>query len=90
MSPPLASCRTCGASVIWVQTERGHAMPVDAVPPLLGGNVELLEQAQGDPIAKVHGATVFRPGWYVSHFSSCPDRDKHRKPKQLRPDGKRR
>lgn len=85
-----ATCRTCGAPVVWTITEYGHRMPVDYVPPLLGGNIELVEQAQGDPIAKVHGAATARPGFYVSHFATCEQAEQHRKPKQLRPDGKRR
>jgi hypothetical protein len=80
-------CRTCDAPILWCRTEAGHAMPLDAVPPLLGGNVELVEQGQGDPIAKVYGSATSRIGFYVSHFSNCPQAAQHRR---LRPDGKRR
>lgn len=88
---PIASCRTCAAAIIWTVTESGKRMPVDAVPPLLGGNVELIDADKSDPpIAKVHGAATATPGFYVSHFATCAQADQHRKSKRLRPDGKRR
>lgn len=89
MTAKLSSCRTCAAPIIWTRTEQGRAMPVDAAPLLVGGNVELLpsESQGGDPIARVHGEPPPGSARYVSHFATCPDRDLHRK---LRPDGKRR
>lgn len=66
-----ARCRSCAAPVLWVTTENGKAMPVDAAPSpdgnlvLDGGTARvvapLLETA--DERARPH---------YTSHFATCP------------------
>jgi hypothetical protein len=64
-------CKTCGAEIIWAETERGRPMPVDAKPL----KVILLEDL-GElfaPKAKVVNA-------FVSHFATCPDAAEHRRP----------
>ena len=83
-----SECRTCRAPIVWCRTERGNAMPVDAQPLLVGGNVELVERPGQDPLARVLGdPSVSSRPLYVSHFVTCSHADQHRR---LRPDGKRR
>lgn len=78
------TCGSCDAAIMWVLTERGKRMPVD-VP---GGN-RLLLFLPGDPHTAVNWETVPRgvaplavslPS-YTSHFATCPDAERHRKPK---------
>jgi hypothetical protein len=71
-------CRTCGARVLWVVTERGNKMPLDADPDPAGRFV----LADGDPPLAVYvgEGSAARPGEgrYQSHFASCPDSKKWR------------
>lgn len=62
----MATCRSCGAEIVWVHTEKGRAMPVD-VKPRKGVVLDM-------GIAKV--VNVF-----TSHFETCPDAAAHRKPR---------
>lgn len=66
-----ATCRSCGAQIIWAQTASGRKMPVDA-EAVLGGNLSLVDVPGEAPLATVieASADVFarRP-----HFATCPD-----------------
>lgn len=74
-----SKCRSCGEMIVWARmadTKRWN--PLDPVPQL-GGNVEVKPgEVSGDPWARVvkPDPDVRR---YVSHFSSCPDRDTWRR-----------
>ncbi len=83
-----ASCRSCGADIIWAVTSTGSRMPVDA-QPVDGGNVLLTERGApvsgNPPLATVVGKQA-QPNLfgddgprYVSHFSTCPNADSHRR-----------
>lgn len=75
----MTSCKSCGAAIVWAKTcERGKSMPLDA-QMVIGGNVKLTEGV----------AVVVRPGDgdHVSHFATCPNANKHRKPKPGAHDG---
>lgn len=67
-------CRSCDAEIIWSRTENNKPIPLDP-EPVHGGNV-LLE---------CHGslARVVAPRddvkRYISHFVTCPQRNKWRK-----------
>ena len=63
----MAECKSCKANIEWICTPDGKKQPIDAKPKKMW----------------VYFETV---GWqlvdcYESHFSTCPDADKHRKPK---------
>lgn len=76
----MATCKSCGADIVWVKTESGKSMPLDASPI--------------DP-TKIDGACFIENGIarfgafdlprgtlrYVSHFATCPQAKEHRKPK---------
>jgi len=56
----ISKCRSCQAYIVWLKTERGANIPVDA-----------------DSVSE--GDDLFDQKVHVSHFSTCPDADQHRK-----------
>lgn len=75
-------CKSCKATVIWVTTEDGKAMPVDAAP-VRNGNIRL-EGSAARPTAVYVQPLLETPEHeamphYVSHFATCPDAQVHRK-----------
>lgn len=69
------TCKSCGAAVIWAKTGNGRAISIDPAQ-VPGGNIDLIGRE-----VVVRKADPRRFG-YVSHFTTCPDRDRHRKPKE--------
>lgn len=68
MSEQRAYCKSCGAPVLWVATEGGKRMPLDYEPErrfILDGHTEPM--------------TARMRKTYLSHFSSCPSANEHRK-----------
>lgn len=72
MSGPNATCRSCGADMIWAQTPNGRDMPLDAKP--LKSVCQIARDGDTVEIIRMHDA-------YVSHFATCPNADKHRRGK---------
>lgn len=77
-----ATCTSCHQAIVWSITEAtGRRMPLD--PELVPyGNVLIVDRdPRGTPIVKVLGNNIPAPegGAYVSHFSTCPHRDAHRR-----------
>lgn len=74
----LSQCRSCGDPIIWTVTSKGKRMPVDADPVHEPRGFRLEED--GDQVNAVFTAD---PGagelLYVSHFSTCPQADAHRR-----------
>lgn len=78
--PPMdtAKCRSCGAAIMWVKTQSGKSMPLDAAP---------VDATKVDGTCFVEdgvayfGAIDRPPGdlHYVSHFATCPNAKQHRK-----------
>lgn len=70
---PTEPCRSCSAQVIWTETERGKAMPVDA-EPAPGGNLALWLDGKGDVRSRVVGPkhAFGRTDLRLSHFIRCP------------------
>jgi hypothetical protein len=69
-------CRSCGAPIKWVKTQRGKKMPVDTRPAPAGvdafelmGAVETLAFYVSEKKRALHVGDVYR-----SHFQTCPDR----------------
>jgi hypothetical protein len=65
----IVRCRSCNAKIIWLLTKNLKPMPVDAdtVEP---GDTELNLQTKSNP-----------EGTHISHFSTCPNANQHRKPR---------
>jgi hypothetical protein len=79
------ACSSCGAPVIWATTAaKGKPMPVD-VAPADDGTVLLTARPGRSPLAEV--VAVGQDGLLAgeelrrSHFSTCPDADRHRRPR---------
>ena len=77
-----SECNSCAASIIWTVTHKGKRMPVDA-QPVENGNIRLRHDEDGiiaEYPGKEHPSLFEAPRTrYVSHFSTCPDRDHWRK-----------
>ncbi len=67
-----ATCRSCGAAIVWAVTENGKRMPLDAKPE----KRLVREGRQEPPLVRVVDT-------YTSHFTSCPNADQHRKAPKL-------
>ena len=75
----LASCRSCGAEILWVKMESGKNMPVDADPVDDGNLLVDWNALLAHVIPKGADYSGLR---FKSHFSTCPNAKQHRKPKQ--------
>jgi len=84
----LAYCRSCEWPIIWTETTNGKRMPVDADPVVTARGFRLEGHGGRDldecddhetPIARFVTAPAAGEKLYVSHFSTCPDADQHRR-----------
>lgn len=79
----MTTCKSCEAPISWAITPDGRRLPIDATPST-AGNIRL-ELTGQDCIAHVLGAAEAQlrrnagQTLYVSHFSTCPNADEHRK-----------
>lgn len=78
----MSFCRSCRAPILWVGTERGKAMPLDA-EPYQGDDPRglfVIRTAGGKVIGVAVPPDAF-PGepLYRSHFATCPDAAEHRR-----------
>lgn len=64
-------CKSCGAEIVWLKTCAGKNMPVN-VPKFADG--EIAHEA-------VTTALEFNPYYMISHFSTCPNSNQHRRSK---------
>ena len=74
----MSTCRSCGAEIIWAQTDSGKAMPMDAEPVLPPGLFILVRGGSllfARSLASSHAQV---PSLYQSHFATCPNADEHR------------
>jgi len=78
----LAHCRSCHAPIVWTVTANGKRMPVDADPLIASRGFRLDEEdpAQDDIVATFTASPGVGERLYISHFSTCPDAARHRKP----------
>jgi len=79
----VSRCRSCGAEIRWVLTERGKRMPLDPEPYhgdspaglfVLRGHDQLVPTAIAAPAGAFEEEPHFR-----SHFASCPHAEQHRR-----------
>lgn len=78
-----ATCRSCGAAIVWALTAAGKRMPIDLLPNP-DGNVLIVGKAdhvavplvqvrrRGDPVRDDDVV-------YASHFQTCPRAGEHRR-----------
>lgn len=78
----IVRCTSCAAKIVWVETESGKRMPLDAGPNATG-NVIAVGHTGDTMIVKV-GTTVELDNAaperrYQTHFATCPNADRHRR-----------
>lgn len=75
----VARCRSCDAPIIWTETVNGRRMPVDEEPKPFPVGRFALDETCDPPLA------TFAPDnlgeRFESHFATCPNRDRHRRPR---------
>jgi hypothetical protein len=83
----LAWCRGCGAPIVWTVTANGKRMPVDAYPIVASQGFRLQEEVLDVALQyseQLIATFTVAPGsgerLYISHFSTCPDAARFRKP----------
>jgi hypothetical protein len=78
----VSACRSCSAPIVWVGTERGKAMPLDAQPydgdDPSGLFVIRVVDGKALAIAVPPEAFAGEP-LYRSHFATCPQADQWRR-----------
>ena len=83
----ITSCRACGADIVFIKSFAGKTIPCNAEP------ISYVEKAGGDlkivtPNGEViSGSIPDNPQkatgiGYISHFATCPEADKFRKPRK--------
>lgn len=77
----MSACRSCGAAVRWVKTQRGAAMPLD-FDPTAAGNVRIDVGVgvvlAGDDLAAARSAGA---ELHMPHHATCPQGSDWRKSK---------
>jgi len=76
----MSECRSCGAEIVWAQTEYGKRIPLDAAPYQGDDPRGLFVLRSGTAMAVPPDAFPDEPN-YRTHFVTCPDRDAWRQPK---------
>lgn len=64
----MSVCNSCGADIIWAVTRNGKGMPLDSKAEM---RLVLQESEVDRPLAVMRRT-------YVSHFSTCPNAERHR------------
>ena len=65
-----ATCRSCGADVLWAQTPSGKRIPLNPEPDM-NGNLHLQEAPELYAVLVPAGHTCPR-AHYLTHFATCP------------------
>lgn len=74
--PSARPCRSCGASIIFVETLAGKAIPLDA-DPAEDGNV-IIEGGKARVLSGLYDAQADQVR-YKSHFATCTHPERHRR-----------
>ncbi len=69
---PTTKCRECDAEISFVRTRRDKQMPV---------NAESLTEEDVEVLSRVGGVVDYRHDDHESHFATCSDPDRFRKPR---------
>lgn len=85
----MSRCRSCNADVMFVPSELGRTMCLNAVPDTNRGNVRIQTTSDGKQIARVlnkHHAERMRAtsmeALYLSHHATCVDAARWTRSKQ--------
>lgn len=80
--PPRSTCRSCGELIFWASTDQGK-MPVDDEPDP-AGNLLLTPGLYPKVTVVSQGGRAPGTALYRSHFASCSEAQRHRKPVSAR------
>lgn len=80
----MATCRGCGAEILWALTESGRRMPLDAEPNPAGAYTLIPPSPRARPVAaltavRVAGEHHADEPRYMQHWATCPERDRFRR-----------
>jgi len=75
-----SKCRSCGAAIFWAKTRAGKNVPIDA-EPRADGNLRIRRVDDLAWILSGDDDSIAGFQRHVSHFATCPDSAKWRKPK---------
>jgi hypothetical protein len=74
----MPACASCSASILWIRTPKGKAMPLDATPNPNGNVVIRDGLAVVLNLAELETTTERK---WLAHWASCPNAIGHRKAK---------
>lgn len=83
----MAFCKSCGAEIVWVKTNKGQAMPCDSKKVMAAKDdkgKDLLVTPSGNVVRVNLAATITENNvviGYISHFATCPNANGHRRTK---------
>ena len=72
----MATCRSCGAPILWIRTQDGKRMPLDANPlphNVLGGWI--IDGPVGRPYEPLFDSPARTR--YQAHWATCPKAKQH-------------
>jgi hypothetical protein len=72
--PKRTTCRGCSTNIVFIRTDQGRVMPIDAEPHP-AGDVRIDTMTSGSLVAHVMTTEEIyqHPGRrYISHFATCP------------------
>lgn len=74
-------CKSCSAAIVWAKTSAGKLIPIDAAPAA-DGNIRLWKgPSTGEWLALYRPKPPQGEPLYKSHFATCPDAQKFRRPR---------
>jgi hypothetical protein len=69
----MATCRSCGAAIVWTLTPAGKRFPVDAAPDRESGTIYVragyMRRLAGEELEEARARDV---ELFVSHWATCP------------------
>lgn len=76
----MATCRSCGAQILWAKTESGRLIPLDPERRADGNLAMTGRQVRSTRQQLVPEVRYVRAGSgsHVTHFATCPNAAEHR------------
>ena len=82
-----STCKSCGAPIMWLKTDKGKWMPVDIkteqfYPDPVGAKTYIMNDGhtmRGTPAPKDKEVLPCVASGNVSHFATCPNASQHRR-----------
>jgi len=83
----ITQCRACGAPIGFIKTKAGKTVPVDAdgwtfLPEPNGKQMFVMPDGSTERGTAMNAEGPAVKVGYISHFATCPEADKFRKPRK--------